>query len=450
MKSFSDKIFTFTSYDFDKKSGKLDLNYTLDEVSFTETLTFPIEGVDWNKVDEAALNRAFFALHLIGGTGYWKTYCPKNIVIESGELTRPQAHFWNEIYKKGLGQFYYENEVDFRDQIHFPYNKELEEPEIHGSDTRDEAFLVAIGGGKDSIVTAELLKDLNLPVTMFSVQDSDPIRRTADMIGGERLIVKRKLAESIFELNKRDDVFNGHVPISAIWSMMAIVTAIIHNQTDVVFSWEKSASSGNLEYLGLEVNHQYSKSIEYERALQQYLSSYVSKDVRIYSILRPLTELNIVKLFSQMPDFHSIFTSCNRNFTQKAIAEGQQTFWCSECPKCAFIFVLLDAWLPHERTVEIFGADMLASEAMLDEYRRLLGIFETKPFECVGEPDEVAAAFELIHKRGDAEETAAMQMYLNEARDTARDVDALIAKELEIDRDNAIPKDIRDRIDYAF
>jgi UDP-N-acetyl-alpha-D-muramoyl-L-alanyl-L-glutamate epimerase len=453
MKAFQDNSFVFDSYTFNPDSGEAVFRYKIDETVFDETLVFPV--ADMVQVNDDDLDRALFNLHLVTGLSYWKMLCPKNITINSGTLTRTQAHFWNMIYTKGLGEFYYKNDIDYRDQVHFPYDASLSEPEITGSDELTGEVMTPIGGGKDSIVTAELLKKQGIKPSLFAVQDAESIRLTSEEIGGDRLIVSRKISPTLIEWNKdaTREVFNGHVPISAIWSFISVVTATLHEKSDVIFSWESSASEGNLVYLGEEINHQWSKSIEYERALQQYLGSYVTKSVRVFSILRPLSEFHIIKLFAKLPQYFPIFSSCNRNFTQAAIASGRKTYWCGDCAKCAFIFVLLSAWLEHDEVVKIVGHDMFEDETQIELFKELLGCSGNKPFECVGEASEVAAAFELAYRRGDANDTVAMQMFVGEVRDTLgsmEDRDKIISDLLVVSRDNAIPKDYRTNLEYEL
>ena len=450
MTAFSDSTFTYTSYAFDPASGRIELRYNLDGTDLLEVITIPMDGVDPSTLPSEDLDRALFALHLMVGIGYWKTTCPKNLVIESGTLTRTQAHFWNMIYTKGLGEFYYKNDIDFRDQVHFPYSKELEEFEVSGPSTQSERVLIPFGGGKDSVVTAELVRKAGIPVTLFSIQAASPIRDTVAVFDAPHVVVERALDPALLDpvSELRRNSFNGHVPISAIWSLMTVVTALIHGASDITFSWERSASEGNLEYLGMEVNHQWSKSIEFERSLQAYLETFVTKRTRVFSLVRPLSEFHLVKLFTGYPQYFSAFSSCNRNFTQAAIKDQTPTFWCQQCPKCAYLFNQLDAFLPHDEVVKMIGADMYENEALLELYRELLGIAGNKPFECVGEAKEVAAGFELTYRRGDANHTAALQLYVNEARASITDHDAVIEELLTPAADHAIPQAILDRIDY--
>ncbi len=438
--------FVFKNYSFDKSSGEIRLVYQLDGISFTETFIVPISGVNWSSVPDEDIERALFSLHLITGISYWKAKCPKKIVINSGTLTREQAHFWNTLYTKGLGQFFYQNDIDFRNLIHFPYESKgpnVSIPQFLNSSIPSP--LVPLGGGKDSIVTAEKLKDAKVNFTTFAVGNAAPIAKTAEAIGASHFTVERTIDPELIALNDKSETYNGHIPISAIWSFLSVVIALVHQKTDVIFSWEQSASSGNLGYLGETINHQYSKSLEFERSLQAYSSSFVTNRVRVFSLLRPFSELSIVKEFVKHPKYFSIFSSCNKNFrTNSSIPQFlNSSFWCGSCPKCAFVFTLLSAWLPHEAVVGILGHDLFENKDLLQTFGELAGTIGTKPFECVGEPDEVISALELIYRRGDANNTKIMQWYASVVRPTVNDMDEVITRVLAPSGDNAVPEDYK-------
>ena len=433
----NDSPFTFSSYDFNPGTGTVSLVYKLGDVEFVETITVPMDGVEMESIDSDELDRALFALHLMAGVSYYKTTCAKQIKIESGSLSEAQALFWNETYTRGLGEFFYENEIDFRGLVEFPV-LEKEEANLVKRD-QEQDVLVPIGGGKDSILTAELLKKNSVPFTTLTVKEAIPIKNTSELVGAERLIVKRELAPALTELNKQEDIYNGHVPITAILSFLSVVIAILHKKTDVIFSLEQTANEGNLEYLGEEINHQYSKTLEFERALQSYLSEHVTKNVQFFSLIRPLSEFQIVKLFSNLDQYFPIFSSCNKNFTFENTDAGTKTFWCCKCPKCAFMFAMLSAWLSHKQVVEIFGDDLFSKPELTGLFKQLLGIEGNKPFECVGTAEETAAAFELAYRRGDANETVVMKMYETEVRDSFSDADEVIVRLLTASPDHAIP-----------
>jgi UDP-N-acetyl-alpha-D-muramoyl-L-alanyl-L-glutamate epimerase len=438
--------FTFNMFAFSPKNGRLVLRYDLDDTTFHEELTIPMDGVDKDNVDWDAFDRALFLLHMFGGIGYWKTSCPKNIVVNSGELTKEQAGFFNKIYTEGLGEFYYTNKIDFRGLVSFPTSNDASVPELSGSAKPHIDPLVPIGGGKDSITTVELLKKAGVPITLFATKPSTPIQKTSEIMNAPLLMIEREMDKQLFELNKDPKTFNGHVPITGYLMCIALLTAILHNKTDVIWSLEQSSSEANVEYLGMQINHQYSKSLKFEKSFQDYTSTFVTKKVRTFSLLRQFSELEIINIFSEHPEYFSSFASCNKNFTQKKNTQHEESFWCCDCPKCAFVFVALSGSLPHADVVNIFGNDLFQSKELLSTFKQLLGTESHKPFECVGTSDETTAAMELAYRRAEESDKSVleslwMQYYIGEVRDTHKDLDALIEKVLSRAPENQIPEE---------
>lgn len=400
----TDAQFTFSGYEEDLKTGIARFHYVLavadTSYRFTETLSFP--PLDDNKIEKIpkhVLRAIFEMLHLALGISYWKVYCPKKIVLTLITFTKEQAAFWDAFYTKGLGEFFYRNSIDFRDIVHFPFTTG------HASGITPEHFSVAdqslilLGGGKDSLVTAELLKKQRQDFVLFSLNEWPVTDKIAKEIGKPLIVMKRTIDPKLFELNKQHGFLNGHIPITAIFSLTAMLTAILYGYRFVIASNERSASYGNVTYLGSEINHQWSKSYEFEAMLRSYLKTFVTADIEYFSLLRPLTELHIAKIFSSYKQYFGSFTSCNRNF--RILEKGNTPRWCGECPKCAFVFLLLAAFLPKKEVLEIFHKNLLDSEQLIDTYKQLLGLDGFKPFECVGTPEESVWAFMKIFEKGE-------------------------------------------------
>src|SRR5438874_758950 len=81
--------------------------------------------------------------------------------------------------------------------------------------------------------------------------------------------------------------------ISAILACVGVIVAILSGYRDIVVSNESSASEPNLHYQGLPINHQYSKSLEFEKDFQDYLANQFNGGPRYYSFLRPFSEVRI-------------------------------------------------------------------------------------------------------------------------------------------------------------
>jgi hypothetical protein len=409
------RAFEFTSYKLAENGQDIELRYLIEfenqeRLEFMEKITLPGAVQLTSNELSIALDRSLHTLHLMAGLSYWKTYCPKTIIVKTAPLSKDEAEFWNTVYTKGLGEFFYRNQIDFRGLLNFPYENDSTQPV---SLKRTERALMGVGGGKDSIVSYEQLKKENYPVTAFLLETQKEYGLLNDVLtvmGVNTLHIKRQLDEKLFTL---EGAYNGHIPITGIYSVVGVVCSVAYDYKKVVMSNEKSANYGNVTYLGSEINHQWSKSEEFEQMFQNYIAQSITPDVNYSSLLRSLTELQITKKFTQYPQYFPVFSSCNNNF--KVYKESlKNSRWCGVCPKCAFVFSMLAAYLPKEEVVKIFNKNLYADENLSALYRELLGIKDFKPFECVGTPDEVKEAFELARQRNEYQDDAIMKMYESE------------------------------------
>ncbi len=433
------KSFIFDGYKFDEATGLLEMSYRLDDsIAFVETVRFPLKGMHYKKVDPVLLDRAFFALHLIGGISYFKTCCPRHIEVKSGTLTKEQATFWKTVYEHGLGQFFYENNIDFRDLIQFPVTAEEAPAPIHFVPNRKKV-MVPVGGGKDSAVTLELLRHADMSCTLLRMNTHPLIDQFVSVADETLLTIERSISPALFALNEQG-ALNGHVPVTAYLSFLSIVTCLLYGQKAAVFSCERSANIGSMMFYGMDVNHQWSKSLEFELLLQDYIRTYMTQDLPIFSLLRPLSELHIAKIFSNFPEYFPVTTSCNANW-KLLEADRSRERWCAKCPKCAFVFAMLAAFIPKEQLLEMFGKNFFEEEALFKYYRQLLGLEGFKPFECVGTPEETQAAFLLIRNRGEFNDTPVMQLFLRDQLPIIADAESVISAALTPSTEHAIPGD---------
>jgi hypothetical protein len=296
------------------------------------------------------------------------------------------------LYKKGLGEFFYVNELDPWRPIIFPTTSET----ITLSPATGSGQLIAIGGGKDSLVTTELLREAPSTAT-WSVGHQDQLETTINHIGLPHLWVQRQWDPQLVTLNQQG-AYNGHVPISAIFACVGTVTAILSGYKDIVMSNEHSANEATLSWQGLQINHQYSKSLEFEIDYQTLLTRHFGDSLRYYSFLRPLSEMMISELFAVVGygKYLGAFSSCNKAFR----SDSEQLFWCGKCAKCAFVFLVLTPFLQRESVEVIFdGRNLLLDPELEPVYLQLLGIVGEKPLECVGEIQESRMAMHRAQAR---------------------------------------------------
>ena len=382
--------FIFKSATYEAESQTILLGYAYENgLEFVEKIHFPDCRTNLNNDEREALEKAIVQLHLAAGISYYKAYCPKNIRVDNHGLTKQEADFFFKFYRHGLGEFSVENDIDLSGVIRFPItsNHHLAPNEI----TLPNRAVIPIGGGKDSVVSLDILKAANRPLQMIAINAGRPIKEVMNIAdANEAIHIQRKLDPALFELNdiafENGGAMNGHVPITGILSFIMACGAILYGYDSVVMSNEGSASEGNMEFAGIEVNHQYSKSLEFELDFDHYIRKTTLSNFHYFSLLRPLNETGIAALFATLPHYFETFKSCNRNFH---IDEGLRQYgWCCDCPKCHFVFLALSPFIARDLLIEIFGKNMLDDPSQEDGFRELCGLKGHKPFECVGEIEE--------------------------------------------------------------
>ena len=254
-------------------------------------------------------------------------------------------------------------------------------------------FLVPLGGGKDSIVTLELLKKEKKHIGVM-VLNPRPVHKEIIKIAGikEKVFIQREIDPKLLELNRRG-FLNGHVPFTAYLSFLGVLVSNIFGYSHIAFSNEKSAEEENLIWRGRKINHQYSKSFDFEKKFRKYLVNYLSKGVSYQSRLRKLTELEIAEIFSRYPEYFAVFRSCNSGFK----LGSKKQAWCGKCAKCLFSFLIFYPYLPEKELLKIFGENFLEKPELQPILKNFLS--GLKPFDCVGTRSEIKKALKFYERR---------------------------------------------------
>lgn len=499
--------FRFVRRSLDTQTGVARLVYAFDDgPELVETITFPGAPFALEGVRARAAERALRLLHLIAGVSYYKAAAPPEIRIEGDPIDGDTAAFLQEVYVNGLGEFAYRNGLDLHGRIRFPHvgvsNQAAIEPSpsrggpggdgfdpaaskktnahpgpsgpaqrvgrsdgLRGSaaqsghphppegegetaalDLRRHA-LVAIGGGKDSLVSIEALRAAGVDQTVVWVGGSQLIAACAAHTGLPTRNIGRQLAPELFEFN-RQDAWNGHIPVTAINSAILVLAALLHDADQVVFSNERSASYGSLVPGAGEVNHQWSKGWAFERAFAAHVHRHVAADLHYYSLLRPLSELAVARQFAKTDRYDAHFSSCNRNF--HLLGERPASRWCGVCPKCHFVFLALAPFMPKPRLVGIFGRNLLDDAAQIPGFDALIEYRDRKPFECVGEARESRAALAALAQRPEWKEDAIVARFAREILPRLDAGELRIEPLLRPDEEHAIPPALWERLRARF
>ena len=402
------KTFRFMSYEYDSEEATAFLRYAVDEINFEEKLIFAGANQKLHPEKIKTLNHFLYYLHIAAGISYYKAFIPDVIKVETRPMSTSTARFFEKFYLNGLGEFAYKNKLDLKNQIKFPFDESTEQRLSVLNLRRRTA--VPIGGGKDSAVTLETLKNINEPIVGVSVGHHSSIEEIAAIAEVPLFQIRRFLSPNLFELNKQG-ALNGHVPIVGILSFIFLVAAILYDFDAIAMSNERSANSGNMLYKGRKINHQWSKSSDFENTFQRLIKNELSKGINYFSMLRPLSEFQIAQLFAAVPKYHQAFTSCNRAFK---IKDRLSSKWCCECDKCRFVFLILSPFLKKDELIKIFGKNLFGEMTYLEKYKALLGLEGYKPFECVGEFEESQAALYLIQNRLDWAHTPIVKELMQE------------------------------------
>lgn len=382
------------------KSGGL-----LKKVEFHPNFSVPARTFyHWESIPKHLIDNLVFHIGMIELISYWKIACPKKVIIKPFSLDAEQVRWWKKLYFNGLGEFFYVNGIttniddfmnlksditqsSFRDERHG-----IEESPTNNEALLHETALIPVGGGKDSVVTIELLKN-RIPAIPMIINPRGATREcvaTAGFSEDQTAVVRRTLDPVMLKMNA-EGYLNGHTPFSALLAFYTILIGFATGSRYIALSNESSANEPTVP--DTEINHQYSKSVAFENDFRDYVLRYIDADIQYFSFLRPLNELQIAKLFSGAKEYRKVFKSCN--------AGSKTDSWCGKCPKCLFTWLAMSPFIPREELCDIFGKDLLRDNDLRPILDQLDGSAVVKPFECVGTVGEVRACVNKILQHDD-------------------------------------------------
>jgi len=404
--------FVYEKYEINDEWDWLNITYFFSIpwlTTFTPSIKIEKKNIKNEDLDNDFVNYLVFHIGLVELISYWKCCCPENVEIKAWYINEDQIKWFKKMYFYWLGEFFYTNgiEVDEESFMNIECHNEWNEGYNLDSSLRSEwQFvwnLITIWWWKDSNVTLELLKWMDNDT--FILNPNDVTLECSKIWWYENpRVMKRNLDPQIVELNQKW-FLNGHTPFNALLAFLTYLVAYLGNKKYIVLSNESSANESNVR--GLKVNHQYSKSFEFENDFNEYTKKYFWIWIKYFSFLRPILEIQIAQLFSKFEQYHKVFKSCN------VWSKSKPRKWCCNCPKCLFVFTILSPFLYKEKLVNIFGEDLFENKELLQTFIDLTWNSDNKPFECVGTYDEVNYAIALTIKKLDWNLPYLLQYYVD-------------------------------------
>ena len=382
------KEFYFNNYEITEDDDAIYLEYEFEIpglTKFTPKTKILKKKLNFKNIKSKYAQNMAFNIGLVELISYWKSTCSPRVIIKCGYLSEDQINWWKKLYFFGLGELFFINNIktNINEFLSIECIAEENSLEYEIIDDDSDGYIVPIGGGKDSVVTLETLKIDKKHDFCLIINPKPVTLKCAEIAGLEDnniIEIYRAIDRNLIDLNEKGFI-NGHTPFSSMLAFVSYFVAYLLSKKYIALSNENSANESNV--VGEKINHQYSKSFEFECDFEYYSSKYLKAPVKYFSFLRPLNELQIAKIFSKHEKYHSTFKSCNVG------SKSKDWKWCCNCAKCLFAYIILSPFLYKEKLVNIFGEDMFQNKELCNIFIELTGNGETKPFDCVGTFEEV-------------------------------------------------------------
>lgn len=382
--------FCYEGYHWEIFENELSIIYyfSIGSYKFESKYRFPIS--DRFSLTTDILENLVFHIGLCEVISYWKTTCSPIIRIKPFCLNNQQILWWKRLFYNGLGEFRYLNGIKCSEEDFVNIKFDTNETTKPFSMLENKGILIPVGGGKDSAVTLELLKEMHQQKFTFTLNQSPSEERTIKQAGYDSKLhinVRRTLSPILLKMND-EGFLNGHTPFSALLAFVTTLVAALNQLQFIALSNESSANESTIP--GTNINHQYSKTLEFEKDFREYSHKNLSKDIEYFSFLRPINEMEIAKIFSRYPQHFQTFRSCNIG--------SKKDEWCGKCSKCLFVWIIFSPYLSTETLIKIFGKNLEEDSELMEDFQKLTGIAKEKPFECIGTIDEVRESIVNAYK----------------------------------------------------
>jgi len=391
------QTFFIDSYEFDREKLTATFRYNFDGIRhFEEVISFASAA---ETIRKELLDKTLQFAHVLLGISYYKTFPSKKIEVRSFDVSDYQADFFSEVYKDGLSQYVFENQLDPSDIAAFKATGARSQPILNYD---GEGVTVMQSGGKDSLLLAELLRGKGTDFSTLYIGTGSTHPNVIEKVGAsEHRDIHRHIDRAALGLAAQEHGLNGHVPITYMFSALSLIDMVLHNEATLLLAIGHEGEEPYATIGEYAIRHQWSKTWQAEQSMARYIETELSPQLKAGSPLRGYSELKIAELFVQhcWQQFARDFSSCNiGNYMQEQA--NDKLIWCGECAKCANSFLLFAPFIEPGELSDIFGGNLFARPLLAEIFKGLLGVEGAeKPFECVGETDELRLAYQMARER---------------------------------------------------
>ena len=388
--------FSFDAYRYKIQKSDLIVQYDFsigESIQFHPKVILRNVGEQIDNIKSGLLDNLVFHVGLAEVPSYWKATCSPLVEINCGYLDSTQKAWWKHLFLHGMGEFFYTNKIDFADDTFLEISstdrpttpaRPLDKPLAPRS-------LVPVGGGRDSALTLDTLSKGNRPFRSMVLNPTPAAFRISARVQDDPpIIVERTIDPLLLEMNKRG-FLNGHTPFSAYLAFLNALCLVVYDYSEIVIANERSANEPNTVFNGREVNHQYSKSFAFEEHFDSYMSRYLVKTGKYFSLIRSLYEIQIARGFARLPNMFRDFRSCNKL--------QRDDRWCGACAKCVSVYITSYPFMKEADLLGIFGSDLYEKSSTLELLRALAGKGPYRPLDCICTADETLASVSLAIAR---------------------------------------------------
>ena len=260
-------------------------------------------------------------------------------MCEAFALDRDTAEFLAELLRKGPRRICVQK-PDSRCTAIFGFSPIANPPTPPIALDLPRRSCVPVGGGKDSIVTLECLKRAGEPLVLFALGDAEPIAaciaaiRTAVHPGASparpRLVPTQRRGRAERPCpDHRDPERHRSGRRGAV---LAATRSRCRTSTPPAPPTLRPTASRSI----ISSANPWSSNGDFA----EYVAGHISPSLAYFSLLRPLSEIEIARRFAQLSGLFSDLSQLQHRLPADAPDERGQA-WCGDCPKCRFVFLAL-------------------------------------------------------------------------------------------------------------